>query len=170
MGAAKGNADTAENGAALADTTMWRLLILCSLSLCLQKYTFVATGGLRGWHLGEASFMVGFLLTGLIALPGYFVYPKIILKVLFYLFWKRASVEESPLPIFFYSPENQGHGEFSLVIRGWGRRCLPPALAQLAWQLLALMRVTKGWAEVLFERLSMLPSVTLTVLSPMERE
>lgn len=34
----------------------------------------------------EASFMVGFLLTGLIALPGYIVYPKIMLKVLFYLF------------------------------------------------------------------------------------
>jgi len=34
----------------------------------------------------EAGFMDGFLLTGLIALPGYFVYPKAVLKVLFYLF------------------------------------------------------------------------------------
>lgn len=32
----------------------------------------------------EASFMGGFLLTGLTALPRHFVYPKIMLKVLFY--------------------------------------------------------------------------------------
>lgn len=50
----------------------------------------------------EASFMVEFLLTGLTALPRHFVYPKIMLKVLFYLFWQRASVEDSPLPNFLF--------------------------------------------------------------------
>lgn len=46
MGTAKGNADTDGNRAALADITMSCFLILYSLLLCLQKYTFMGTGEL----------------------------------------------------------------------------------------------------------------------------
>lgn len=86
------------------------------------------------------SFMVGFFLTGLIALPGYFVYPKIMLKVFFwvcfcfgfffFLVLRKDICRRFPFAEF-YSPENQGHIEFSLVIRGRDRPCLPLAMGQL---------------------------------------
>lgn len=97
-GATKGNADTAGNRAALAGNSTWLLLILGSLSLCFQKYTFVATGRtLRVVVRREASFMVGLLLTGPIALTGCVVCPPNMV----YLFWKEASVEDGQISIFF---------------------------------------------------------------------
>lgn len=60
--------------------TLFPVIMLPKIHICGDRRT------LRVAVRREASFMVGFLLTGLIALPGYFVYPKIMLKVLFYLF------------------------------------------------------------------------------------
>lgn len=65
--------------------------MLLKIHICGDRRT------LRAGVKREASFMVDFLLTGLVTLPGYFVYPKIMPKV-FYLFSEKASVGHSPLP------------------------------------------------------------------------
>lgn len=49
----------------------------------------------------EANFMGWFLLTGLTTLPRHFVYPKIMLKVLFYL-TVGICWQDSPLPNFLF--------------------------------------------------------------------
>lgn len=59
--------------------TLFPVIMLLKIHICGDRRT--PRVALRR----EASFMVGFLLTGLIALPGYFVHPKIMLKVLFCL-------------------------------------------------------------------------------------
>lgn len=59
--------------------TLFPVITLPKIHICGDRTPRVAVRR-------EASFMVEFLLTGLTALPRRFVYPKIMLKVLFYLF------------------------------------------------------------------------------------
>ena len=60
--------------------TLFPVIMLLKIHICGDRRTP------REAVRREDSFMVSFLLTALIALPGYFVYPKIMLRVLIYLF------------------------------------------------------------------------------------
>lgn len=60
--------------------TLFPVITLPKIHICGDRRT------LRVAVRRQASFMVGFLLTGLTALPRHFVDPKIMLKVLFFLF------------------------------------------------------------------------------------
>lgn len=78
--------------------TLFPVIMLLKIHIC---------GGRRTLKVAvrrKASFMVGFLLTGPSALPGRILYPKVMHKILFYLFWKRTSVEDSPCQILFCLP------------------------------------------------------------------
>lgn len=60
--------------------TLFPVITLPKIHICGDRRT------LRVAVRRQASFMVGFLLTSLTALPRHFVDPKIMLKVLFFLF------------------------------------------------------------------------------------